>query len=129
MYRILVIGALLLTTTLSAQNVRFDYTNNTYVDHIKTVIFGPTGYPHFFPLIILGEGQTLTLSFDDLEFDVRNYTYSVIHCDRDWQPSGLAPLEYINGFQEENIPFYDFSQRIRLILHCSSFLICSFVVA
>lgn len=111
MYKFLLFCALLTISTLSAQDVKFSYYNNTYVDHIQTVIFGPTGYPHFFPLIILGEGQTLSLSFDDMEADVRNYTYSVIHCDRDWQPSGLAPLEYINGFEEENIPLYEFSSR------------------
>lgn len=103
--------ALLSTMNLSAQDVDFQYSNQTYVDHLQTIVFGPTGYPHLFPIIILNDDQTLSLSFDDMESDVRNYTYTVIHCDRDWQPSGLAPLEYIDGFEEENIPTYNFSSR------------------
>jgi len=90
---------------------QYMFTNHTYVDHIKTVTFGPSDYPHLFPILELNGGQPLTLAFDDLESEVRNYVYTVVHCDRNWEPSGLAPLEYINGFEEENIQNYDFSFR------------------
>lgn len=99
------------SSTLTAQDIEYQYSNETYVDHLQTIVFGPTGYPHLFPVITLDGDETLSLSFDDMESDVRNYTYTVIHCDRDWQRSGLAPLEYINGFEEENIPTFNFSSR------------------
>lgn len=114
MYRYFLYSSILLflaSTSITAQTPTFQYSNQTYVSHLKTIVFGPTGYPHLFPLIDLNSGETLSLSFDDTENDIRNYTYKVIHCDRDWQPSGLAPLEYINGFEEENIPTYNFSSR------------------
>ncbi len=87
------------------------FSNNTYVDHLRTVNFGPTGLEHLFPMLELGGRQSLTLSFDDIDSEVKNYVYTIIHCDRNWEPSGLAPLEYIDGFEEENIQNFDFSFR------------------
>ena len=87
------------------------FINNTYVDHLRTVNFGPTGFEHLFPMLELGGRQSLTLSFDDIDSEVKNYVYTIVHCDRSWQPSGLAPLEYIDGFEEENIQNFNFSFR------------------
>lgn len=102
--------SLFLSTQLQGQQ-DYMFTNNTYVDNLKTVVFGPSGYPHLFPMMQLGDRQSLTLSFDDIDSEVKNYVYTVVHCDRNWQPSGLAPLEYIDGFEEENIQNFDFSYR------------------
>ncbi|MEL7219754.1 MAG: DUF5103 domain-containing protein [Bacteroidota bacterium] len=87
----------------------FRYIDNTYVDNIRSVRFGPEGFQERFPLLTLNESGQLLLSFDDVDAEVKNYVYTVIHCDRNWQPSGLAPLEYIDGFEEEDINFYEFS--------------------
>lgn len=51
------------------------------------------------PVIALGSGEQLEFSFDDLLSDQGRYAYSVIHCDADWKPSSLLPLEYLSGFQ------------------------------
>lgn len=109
-YTLLFAFGLFCSQFLSAQT-DYVFTNNTYVDHLKTVVFGPTGYPHLFPMLQLGDNQGLTLTFDDIDSEVNNYVYTVIHCDRNWEPSGLAPLEYIDGFEEENIQNFEFSFR------------------
>lgn len=98
---------------LSAQS---PYTNvlfqdKTYDPNFASVQFGPVGYQHLFPQIDLAGGGQLLLSFDDLSGEVRNYIYTIVHCDRDWTPSGLSPLEYIDGFEEDDIATFDFSFR------------------
>lgn len=98
-----------LSFSLGAQNGDFEYYDNTYVGYVRTVQFGPDGFPNLFPLLRLGEGGQLLLAFDDMEAGVKNYNYRVIHCDRNWEPSSLASMEYIDGFDEENIRDFDFS--------------------
>ena len=58
------------------------------------------------PVVGLKSGQRLILSFDDLDDDVKDYRYTIIHCDAMWQPSELTPSEYIRGFHEDEISDY-----------------------
>ena len=51
----------------------------------------------------------MTLSFDDIDGDTKDYFYKVVHCDRDWSPSQLAELEYVEGYTEERIRDFQFS--------------------
>lgn len=111
--RILTIGLTLLfgfaTSLVSQSDYRFE--NLTYEDNIQTVRFHVAGFIHSYPIIELNGSAQLRLSFDDKSEEVRRYTYRVIHCDQDWQPSGLSELEYIDGFTEDNIQDFDFSFR------------------
>ena len=58
------------------------------------------------PVIELHSDDRLILAFDDLRGDVRNFYFSMEHCDADWRPSRLSPLEYAEGFNEERILDY-----------------------
>ncbi|MCB0637134.1 MAG: DUF5103 domain-containing protein [Lewinella sp.] len=87
------------------------FNDHVYQPNLASVQFGPTGYQHLFPQLDLGGDGQLLLSFDDMYGEVKNYVYTVVHCDRNWEPSGLSPLEYIDGFEEDDIPTYDFSFR------------------
>jgi len=89
----------------------FEYDNRTYVDNITTVRFHINGFPSSYPVIDLNGGASLRLSFDDTNDEVKRYTYRVVHCNRDWTPSNLGPLEYTRGFAEDNIEDFDFSFR------------------
>lgn len=84
------------------------YDNRVYVDYIKSIKFHIPGVVVSYPIINLGSGS-LTLSFDDLDGDAKNYVYSIVHCDADWTPSDLTEMEYIDGFNEERIRQTDFS--------------------
>lgn len=84
--------------------------NHTYTSYIRSVQFHPAGDELGFPIIRLDGGQRLRLAFDDLEADVKDYTYSIVHCTKDWQPSTqISEMEYMRGFQEEIIVDYQFS--------------------
>lgn len=96
---------------LWAQPEDVEFTNLTYVDYLKTVRFHVDGFPYSYPIIGLDGGSALRLSFDDLSDDVRRYLYRVYHCDKDWTRSNLAPLEYIDGFEQDQITEFDFSFR------------------
>ncbi|MDP6909384.1 MAG: DUF5103 domain-containing protein, partial [Flavobacteriales bacterium] len=85
------------------------YEDRTYQKSIRTVQFHIRNVPLSMPVIGLQKGEQLQLSFDDLDAEYRDYTYTVIHCNRNWEPSDIPPTEFIDGFMEENIMNYDFS--------------------
>lgn len=62
------------------------------------------------PVIIQGTNDRLTFSFDHLADDREFFRYRLVHCNADWQPSGLVDSEIIDGFNEGSIDDYEFSQ-------------------
>lgn len=70
-------------------------------NYIKTVIFKSNVTNTYTPIIKLGE--QLSLIFDDLNADERNYHYKIDHCNVDWTSSNLKSIEYIDGFPEYKI--------------------------
>ncbi len=96
---------------LHGQRTGFEFYDNTYVDNIKTVRLTVAGFPHSYPVIDLDGGAQLRLSFDDLSDEVHRYSYSFIHCNRDWTPSTLGQMEYNSGYANDYLEEYDFSLR------------------
>ncbi|HDR89866.1 MAG TPA: DUF5103 domain-containing protein [Bacteroidetes bacterium] len=78
-------------------------------DNIHTVILSPADRELGYPVMELGSSDRLTLKFDELTDQPGNYTYTFIHCDAYWQPSGLSPYEFLDGFTEDQIQDYRFS--------------------
>lgn len=76
---------------------------------IRTVECYPVGEPGAEPVIELGSDQQLFFCFDDLSPDVNSYSYKIIHCDPDWQPSGLSPFTYLTGFISNPLDDYAYS--------------------
>ncbi|WP_010664546.1 type IX secretion system plug protein [Marinilabilia salmonicolor] len=84
-----------------------DFNNPEQIsDNIKTVLFHRNGWPMSYPVIGLGTGQKLFLSFDELGTEIKSYYYSVELYDKDWNPSGLMRTEYARG--DQMIPVEDF---------------------
>ncbi len=48
-------------------------------------------------------GSALTLSFDQLGNEQPDYYATVVHCNADWKPSELMPIEFLDGFQYQRI--------------------------
>ena len=76
---------------------------------IMTVQCHPVGNPAAEPIVELGSNQQLIFSFDDLGNHDYSYTYKIVHCDPDWQSSGLSPSTYLNGFFSNPIENYEYS--------------------
>lgn len=104
----LLLGLLGIATVALGQNTSLKNYNHVYEPHIQTVQFHPVSSELDPPIVRLQQGTPIRLAFDDLEADNKNYSYSIIHCDRNWQPSDLSEMEYLNGFQGELIRDFQF---------------------
>lgn len=114
---------LLVPILLSAQLEDVKNYDYVYVDNIKSVRFHLDGLLLTYPIVDLGSSTPLVLSFDDLDGDVKDYSYRIIHCDRDWQPSQLNTMEYLDGFTEELIDNFQYSfKTVQLFTHYRLFL-------
>lgn len=80
--------------------------NMVYDDRVKTVLLHGENWNLSAPLIELGSDQRLLLSFDLLGTRVETLWYSFVHCNKDWEPSGLFTSDYMEGFQENQIEDY-----------------------
>ncbi|MBB4080594.1 hypothetical protein GGR28_003229 [Lewinella aquimaris] len=96
---------------MMAQHGDLKFYDNTYVENIRTVRLHIDGFPHSYPIIELGGGARLRLSFDDTSDEVGRYSYSFIHCNQDWTPSTLGQMEYNSGYSNDYLETYDFSLR------------------
>lgn len=85
------------------------YQNHVYQPGIRTVQLYPSGKPRDFPILKLGSGGQLHFSFDDLYEEYVDYSYTIIHCNADWQPSSLLKTQYLSGFDNDYIRDYNYS--------------------
>lgn len=92
--------------------LRFE--NYIYRDNIKTVILEKKGFQLSDPVIELNSGDKLVLTFDDLNGDVTNYSYTFIHCNADWTPSNIIVSQYLQGFWDDRITEYSYSFNTKL---------------
>lgn len=58
------------------------------------------------PMLVLGSGEQLEISFDELSHNGHNYSYTIEHCNADWTPSDLFSGEYLQGFTTADITDY-----------------------
>lgn len=110
----LVFFALALPFCVSAQEDYFEldqFRNEDYVykSNIKTVQLYREGFELSPPILPFIGGDQLRLRFDDLKGDYKDYSYTFIHCDANWQPSNLVKSEYMRGFFENQITNYEMS--------------------
>jgi len=82
------------------------YKNESFNQNIKTVLCHKKEEELSLSIINLYGNDKLLVSFDDLDGDIKNYNFTVIHCNSDWTESDLMQSEYINGFT--NIPITDY---------------------
>ncbi len=96
------------------------YADYTYKPNIKSILLHQEGFELSDPVIQLNGNDHLNLGFDDLEGNIRQYLYTVIHCDASWHPSEIWFNDYIEGLQEDLIEDYQFSfNTLRAYTHYS----------
>lgn len=74
--------------------------------YVKTIQLYKVGDQTSFPVMNLGDLNSLELDFDDLDNRIKNYYYTFELCNADWSPSILHSFEYIKGFQNNRITNY-----------------------
>lgn len=85
------------------------FKNQIFNRKIKTAQLYIEGFELSGPFLDLRGGNSLSLHFDEMGFDVKNYQYTLIHCNSDWTQSSLLSLEYLDGYTEDYINNYSAS--------------------
>jgi hypothetical protein len=108
---ILLITACLNFIIISAQTAgkNFYYENAVYNENIKTVVMHREGFELSNPVWEMGEETPLVFKFDDLSGEVKDYYYTIIHCDADWNESYIPQTDYIDGFPGNPLDDYALS--------------------
>lgn len=101
---LLVSCALLCAHTAAGSSTPLVAEDRTYSPTIHTVQLYKQGFDLAPPVIELGSTETLVLRFDDLQPNVENLSYTLVHCDANWQPSDLMPGQYLEGAYSDYLP-------------------------
>lgn len=80
-----------------------------YKPYISTLQLFQYGNQQGLPVYTLNSGDRLELGFDDLEGSLKNYYYTYVLCDYNWQPVNLNPFDYLKGFTINRISTYRYS--------------------
>ena len=106
--KLTITGALaLLTFCASAQDD--DGGSHVFKPNIRSVQLYASGSQVVPPIIQLGGGDPLDLSFDDMDGGVQNYSYALELRNEDWSSTSLNTMEYIRGFTGVQISSYKMS--------------------
>lgn len=98
---------LILGLSASGKAGSYSFQNAVFRDEIKSVQMYREGNVLSAPIYELGSDVALVLKFDDLSENAKNYSYTVIHCDADWNESFIRQNEYLPGFADN--PVSDFA--------------------
>jgi hypothetical protein len=80
-----------------------------YSPRIKTVLLHQAGNQLGVPIMKLGAMGALELHFDDLDANVKNYSYTFQLCNADWTPAILSQFDFIKGFSQQRLNTYRIS--------------------
>ncbi len=87
----------------------FVYNNEIKKISIHTVQMHPLNWELTEPIIELKGDNQLLFSFDEIEENIQDYSYRIIHCTSNWFDSRLSAFDYIDGFTENQIKDYEHS--------------------
>jgi hypothetical protein len=99
---------LILNSEALAKTDNYYYQNSVFKEEIKSVQIYRDGNELSNPVFELGSDVQLILKFDDLAEDAKNYSYTLIHCDANWNESFIRQSEYLKGFPDN--PINDYAQ-------------------
>lgn len=91
----------LLTVSIYAQDKAYE--NYTFDKDIKSIQMIVNGIITSVPVLNLNSPDLMAVQFDDIGNREVDFYYKVIHCDRNWSPSNINDIEYIDGFNNEQI--------------------------
>ena len=74
------------------------------IEDFQSVEIYPVGDPQSLAIIPLKEKERLHISFDDFSANTQALNYTWVHCNRNWETSGLISSEYLDGFLESQLP-------------------------
>jgi hypothetical protein len=75
------------------------YKNKVYSENIKSVTIGNKSIDVGEPMLTLNSNSAINISFDQLDDQINNLQYEIIHCNVDWQESELMEMEFLDGYK------------------------------
>ncbi len=84
-------------------------TEGVNLPNIKTAQLFPSGNQLGYPVLMLNSSDRLELHFDDLDGNVKSYSYTYQLCNADWTPAMLSSFDFIKGFSYQRISNYRIS--------------------
>ena len=91
----------------NSQEGNYYYENAVYNENIKTVLMYRDGFELSNPVLNLNEEIPLVFKFDDLSGEPKNYYYTIIHCDANWEESFMPQSDYLDGYAENPLDDYE----------------------
>ncbi len=91
---------------LAAENTSTDIFDPSF----RTLTVGIEGDRLAPPVLTLGGSERLVIGFDQLSDERQYLRYTIVHCDAQWQPSGLVDAEVFDGFNYAEVEDYAFSR-------------------
>jgi hypothetical protein len=85
--------------------------DRVYRSNIKTVQLFQYGDQQALPILNLNGTDRIQLEFDDMEGSLKNYYYTYVLCDYNWNALNINPFDYIKGFTQNRIGTYRYSSR------------------
>lgn len=85
---------------------RYYHENAVFREEIKSIKFYREGFELSNPVLELNEDARLILKFDDISDAIKNYYYTILHCDADWNESFVMQNDYLEGFPENPVTDY-----------------------
>ena len=92
-----------------AKDARAQLPDMVYKPNIHSTRLHVYGDQYGLPVYNIGSSDQLSLSFDDMDADVKSYYYAFVLCDYNWVPADLTPFTYLKGFTQNRIANYRFS--------------------
>lgn len=74
------------------------YIPETFISEVKSLQTTVDGKFGTLPVIALGSNQTLNIGFDFIGTEQHFFSYTIVHCDAQWQVDDLSELDFMDGF-------------------------------
>ena len=86
-------------------------------DNLRTLLVEAGGDGNSLPVLTLGSGETLRISFDDMTHEYRRYTYHIEHLTWDFRPTDeLFDSEYVRTAADEEV-IEDYEESMNTVVN------------
>lgn len=106
-----IIGILFLLLFFLQLPAQTAYSTKTYSNEIKTVQVIVNNNVFLPPIISLKGNDIVTVKFDKLSVENPYIRYRIFHCNADWTLSDLSEVDYLDGFNDQLVKDYRFSEN------------------
>lgn len=87
-----------------------DTLTGAFVSRFRTLEVHVEGNELSPPIADFANGDRIIVEWDELAEERSYLRYRLVHCDYNWNPSGLVESEFLDGFNEAEVVDWDYSQ-------------------